>query len=130
MRAVAKTGGGLQKAVSDRGGISKIRCLAARARSDIEMEIHLSDDGRKKVEWKYALGLTQTGGGVFQTRAKLKYEKVWDRQGKLILDRPDEKDREDEKLLEYTFLEQPTSNSNFREIADFLQEILKYFDFP
>ncbi|KAF5410452.1 MAG: DNA replication and repair protein RecF [Candidatus Methanogasteraceae archaeon] len=30
LRDIAKPGGGLQKAISDRGGIPKIRCLAAR----------------------------------------------------------------------------------------------------
>jgi predicted ATPase len=30
LRDIAKAGGGLQKAVNDRGGISKLRCLAAR----------------------------------------------------------------------------------------------------
>lgn len=123
LRDIAKSGGGLQEAVRNRGGVSKIRCLAARREPDIEIEIHLADDTTRKALWKYALGFTQTGGGVFETRARLRYEKVWDQSNRLILDRVDQTEQRDEKLLEYTFLEQATSNSKFREIADFLEGI-------
>ncbi len=37
LRDIAKQGGGLQKAVADRGGLSKIRCLAARRYPDVEL---------------------------------------------------------------------------------------------
>jgi len=127
LRDIARTGGGLQEAVDNRGGVSKIRCLSARIHPDIEIEIHLSDNQRKKIEWRYALGFTQTGGGLFKTRAKLKFEKVWDSNGQLILNRPDMVDKNDEKLLQYTFLEQPNANATFREIALFLQDI-KYLN--
>jgi len=40
---VAKPGGGLRRAVEDRGGTSKIRCLAARKTPNIELEIWLQD---------------------------------------------------------------------------------------
>jgi predicted ATPase len=123
LRDLARSGGGLQEAVKLRGGVSKIRCLAARSQSDIEIETHITDDGNKKVIWRYAIGFTQTGGGVFDVKAKLKYEKVWDANNKLILNRPGPKDEEDNKLLEYTHLEQPTSNVQFREIAEFFQSI-------
>ncbi len=44
LRDIAKTeGGGLQRAVSERGGVSKIRCLAARKEPQIEIEIQLAD---------------------------------------------------------------------------------------
>ncbi|MFQ5630811.1 MAG: AAA family ATPase, partial [bacterium] len=103
--------------------VSKIRCLAARTQSDIEIEIHLSEDADRKTLWRYALGFTQTGGGVFEPRARLKYEKVWAGENKLILNRPGDEDKKDDKLLEYTHLEQPTSNAGFREIAAFLEAI-------
>lgn len=41
LRDIAKLGGGLQKAVSDRGGFSKIRCLAKQRPPDIELEVHI-----------------------------------------------------------------------------------------
>ncbi|NIA30869.1 MAG: AAA family ATPase [Actinobacteria bacterium] len=113
----------MQEAVNLRHGVSKIRCLSARMHSDIEIEIHISDDSRENVKWKYAIGFTQKGGGVFQSRAKLKYERVYDENDTLVLNRPNNRDRSDERLLEYTFLEQPNSNAAFREISDFLQDI-------
>jgi predicted ATPase len=123
LRDVAKNGGGLQEAVKQRGGVSKIRCLSARGQSDITIEVHLSDDETHKVKWKYKLAFTQTGGGVFDKKAKLRSEEVWDKNGKLICQRPDTADKRDEKLLEYTWLEQPTSNSAFRDVADFFDGI-------
>lgn len=45
---VKQPGGGLQKAVSDRGGLSKIRCLTARRDPHVELEFHFEDSGEKK----------------------------------------------------------------------------------
>lgn len=124
LRDIARSGGGLQEAVKLRGGVSKIRCLSARTQSDIEIEVHITDDSNKNVAWKYAIGFTQTGGGVFDVKAKLKYERVWNVQtGKLIVNRPDDDDKRDAKLLEYTHLEQINSNVKFREIAEFFESI-------
>lgn len=123
LRDLARSGGGLQEAVKLRGGVSKIRCLAARSQSDIEIEASITDDGNNKVIWRYAIGFTQTGGGVFDVKAKLKYEKVWNAKNELVLNRPGSEDEEDNKLLEYTHLQQPTSNVAFREIAEFFQSI-------
>lgn len=36
LRDICGAGGGLQKAVQDRGGVSKIRCLSARKYPDLE----------------------------------------------------------------------------------------------
>jgi len=123
LRDLARSGGGLQEAVRLRGGVSKIRCLAARTQSDIEIEAHITDDSNKNVIWKYAIGFSQTGGGVFDVKAKLKYENVWDEKDALLLNRPNDEDKKDAKLLEYTHLEQPTSNEGFRGIAEFFQSI-------
>jgi predicted ATPase len=44
LRDISKTqGGGLQKAVSDRGGIPKLRCLHARRDPEVRIEVHLAD---------------------------------------------------------------------------------------
>ena len=48
LRDIAKPGGGLQKAVEDRGGLSKIRCLAARRHPDVEIEVYLSESSEGK----------------------------------------------------------------------------------
>ncbi len=120
LRDIAKDGGGLQKAVADRGRLPKIRCLSARRSSDVEIEIHLAESSEEPVKWKYAIGITQEKGG--KRRPILVYEKVW--SGKeLITDRPDEHDKEDAQRLTQTHLEQINSNVLFREVAAFLTSI-------
>src|SRR4030042_925642 len=54
LRDIAKPGGGLQKAVTERGGLSKIRCLAARQNPDIEIKVKLSDYSNDEALWTYA----------------------------------------------------------------------------
>ena len=45
LRDVSKAqGGGLQKAIRDRGGIPKLRCLHARRDPEVRIEVHLADD--------------------------------------------------------------------------------------
>ncbi|PIP77231.1 MAG: chromosome segregation protein SMC [Ignavibacteria bacterium CG22_combo_CG10-13_8_21_14_all_37_15] len=118
LRDIAKPGGGLQKAVIDRGGISKIRCLAARKYPDIEIEIHMSDDSETK--WQYAIGIKQESRGY--RNALLVYEKVV-KNGELILNRPDEDDNNDELRLTQTYIEQIIANQPFRDIQKFFGAI-------
>jgi predicted ATPase len=121
LRDVAISGGGLQKAVEDRGGLTKIRCLAARRYPDVELEIHLSERIDEPPVWKYALGVKQQARG--HRKPYLTYERVWHGQER-ILDRPDDHDREDELRLTETHLEQINANAGFREISDFLKTVL------
>jgi len=119
LRDIAKPGGGLQSAVRDRGGLSKIRCLAARKEPDIEIQVELSDDGLEP-SWRYAIGIKQQPRGFRQP--VLQFEKIW--KGKdLIRERPDGEDRGDPERLTQTHLEQISSNTGFREIAKFLESI-------
>lgn len=118
LRDIAKPGGGLQNAVLDRGGISKIRCLAARTHPDVEVEIHLSEYDSEKVNWKYAIGIKQEVRGY--RLPVLTYEKVWQGE-KLILSRPDSQDKKDKERLTQTHLEQINANKEFREITRFLE---------
>ncbi|OFY50972.1 MAG: chromosome segregation protein SMC [Bacteroidetes bacterium GWF2_41_31] len=118
LRDIAKPGGGLQNAVLERGGITKIRCLAARAHPDVEVEIHLSEYDSNEITWKYAIGIKQEVRG--RRLPFLTYEKVWKGE-KLILDRPDKEDRKDNERLNQTHLEQINANKDFREIARYLE---------
>lgn len=120
LRDIAKDGGGLQKAVADRGRLPKIRCLSARRSSNVEIEIQLAESSLEPTKWKYAIGITQEKGG--KRRPILVYEKVWTGD-KLILERPDEQDNHDTQRLTQTHLEQINSNMPFREIAVFLTSI-------
>jgi predicted ATPase len=119
LRDIAKLGGGLQQAITQRGGLSKIRCLAARREPDVEIEVELSENGHLP-DYKYAIGITQQVRGYRQPI--LRYEKVW-RQGRLILERPDDQDTADELRLTQTHLEQISANAAFRPISRFFESI-------
>src|SRR5260370_28308091 len=58
LRDIAKPGGGLQSAIARRGGLSKVRCLAARREPDVEIEVELSENG-SAAYWRYSVGITQ-----------------------------------------------------------------------
>ncbi|MDM7911760.1 MAG: AAA family ATPase [Methanotrichaceae archaeon] len=120
LRDIAKEGGGLRKAVADRGSLSKIRCLSARRSSNVEIEIHLAESSQGPVKWKYSLGIGQERGG--KRLPIIVYENVWEGDMQ-ILNRPDEQDLEDPERLTQTHLEQINSNHRFREIATFLTSI-------
>ena len=118
-RDIAKPeGGGLQKAVKGRGGVSKIRSLAARRDPEIELEVHLAESAGEPPTWRYALGLRQETRGYRNTY--LTHERVW-KEGQQILDRPDTEDKRDQDRLTQTFLEQINVNGNFRAVVRFFQ---------
>jgi predicted ATPase len=117
---IAKPGGGLQKAISDRGGISKIRCLAAREDPDIEIEVHLAEVAEQKPLYTYAIGIKQQARG--RHLPYLGFEKVW-KETEIILDRPSGTDKKDSLLLTHTHLEQINANKKFREIERFFETI-------
>jgi len=121
LRDIAKSeGGGLQKAVNDRGGISKMRCLSARRDPEIEIDIYLSNVPDEEAIWRYAIGLKQETRGYRQP--VLSFEKVW-KGNDLILDRPDSEDVKDSERLKQTYLEQVNTNLEFRDIAKFLDNV-------
>lgn len=121
LRDIAKPGGGLQKAVTERGGITKIRCLAARTFPNVEIEIHLSEFGESSPLWRYSIGIKQETRGY--RLPFLTHEKVW-RKGKIILNRPDHEDKTDHERLTQTHLEQINANKEFREINKYLENIV------
>lgn len=73
LRDIAKPGGGLQAAIRDRQGLSKIRCLAARREPDVEIEVAVTN-GEDDRGWRYAIGITQQVRGY--RSPILRYEKV------------------------------------------------------
>ena len=121
LRDIVKVeGGGFQKAVKDRGGVSKIRCLSARQDPEVTIEIHIADTPNDPAIWQYTLGFRQEPRG--HRRTYLTDERVR-KEGKLLLDRPDKEDKSDPARLTQTFLEQINVNAEFREISQFLQNI-------
>ncbi len=114
-------GGGLQKAVKVRGGLSKIRCLSARRDPEIAIEVAISDSiGDTIPKWRYAIGIQQEIRGHRQPY--ISYERVW-REGDQILNRPDNEDDNDQERLKQTYLEQVNNNQDFREIVQYLSKI-------
>ena len=76
----------MQKAVGQRGGIKKIRCLAARQDPDVEIEISLSEYGKDEILWRYALGIKQEPRGF--RLPYLTFEKVWKRDELILKKKP------------------------------------------
>ena len=121
LRDIAKPeGGGLQKALKDRGGVSKIRSLAARTDPEIAIELALANTPDEEPIWRYAIGIRQETRG--RRLAYLSYERVW-HQSKEVLTRPNPEDEEDRDRLTQTYLEQINANSEFRDVARFLESI-------
>lgn len=123
LRDITRTGGGLQAAVADRGGISKIRCLAARTKSYVSIAVTLSpDNDTEKKEWEYGLSFKHVGGGIRKNEVSIIEERVL-HNGECILNRTGNDENEDALTLKYTHLEQPTANRNFRELKLFFDKI-------
>ena len=121
LRDIAKTtGGGLQKAIKDRGGISKVRCLSARRPPEILIGIEIAESADDKIpKWKYEIGIRQETSG--RRRPILASEQVWKGEEEIIK-RPNDRDKDDRARLTQTFLEQVNENRDFREIAEFLEK--------
>lgn len=121
LRDIVKVeGGGFQKAIKDRGGVSKIRCLSARQDPEVGIEIHIADTPDTPTIWRYALAFRQEPRG--HRRTFIANESVW-KENNLLLNRPDAEDMIDWDRRTQTFLEQVNMNAKFREIAQFLRNV-------
>ena len=122
LRDVAQpSGGGLQKAVADRGGITKLRCLAARKDSEISIKVTLlQDDNDQSICWQYHLAFKAESQG--KRRVMISTEHVV-RDDCEILSRPTKVDCEDEDRLTQTSLEQTNANQDFRKLASFFGNV-------
>jgi predicted ATPase len=115
MRDIVKHGGGLQYAVSQRGGISKIRCLSAREKPYVKLKFEFTGDD--DIVWEYVLTIVQQTRG---NRNTLVREETMKKDGKIILFRPDTEDKKDEERLTQTHIEQISTNKNFRDVVNYL----------
>lgn len=114
---LVSVGGGLQEAVRKRGGVSSLRCLAARRYSDIVLCICVGSDENLHA-WEYELHFSQDN----LRRPIVKFERVA-RNGLDILKRPDDKDKLDSERLKQTYIEQVYANQPFREVANFFSTV-------
>jgi predicted ATPase len=115
LRDIASSGGGFQEAVGRRGGVSAIRCLAARRYPDVEMGVEVSHAGGL---WQYELAFHQDN----QRRHLVRKERVR-KDGRRLLDRPNEADSADIVRLTQTYLEQVNVNQPFRELVEFFASV-------
>ena len=141
LRDVAKpTGGGLQKAVKDRGTIKKLRCLHARMTPEVGIEVDVTaNSGDPFPSWRYTLEFNPEGKGAHRLLITKEVVEKLSPQGEAhtLLRRPDEQDLTDDERLTQTALEQIQANSEFRELAEFFSkttylhvvpQLLKYAD--
>jgi len=123
LRDVAKPdGGGLQKAVKDRGGITKLRCLLARKDPEISIEVEISEKVDTDPLWRYTLSFRSEGTG--KQRVVVSKEEVVDlKNSKELFSRPDTDDNQDTERLTQTYLEQINTNKDFRAVSEFFANV-------
>jgi len=115
LRDITSIGGGLQEATRSRGGVSRLRCLAARRFSDLVIDVCVQNE---QTHWRYLLQFKQDN----RRRPVVRKETVW-KDGQMIRERPDNDDKNDPERLTQTHIEQVTANRDFRELADFFASI-------
>jgi len=124
LRDVAnQQGGGLQKAVKDRGLMTKLRSLHARKDPEIVIEVELSDRADEPPKWRYTLGLRNKGKSQTPIVSQEKVVRLTEGREKELFSRPDKSDLNDDERLTQTYLEQINANKDFREIADFFGSV-------
>lgn len=116
LRDLSVSGGGLRQAVDvRRGGVSALRCLAARRDPDITVEVEIKGDKNDET-WNYHLSFSQdTNRRPFIRKEGVK------RNGQIILRRPNKSDDSDPLRLTETALEQTVANKDFRPVVQFFQ---------
>lgn len=116
LRDLASTGGGFAEAIGRRGGVKTIRSLAARRYSDIAIEAEVSEGD--SVRWRFELSFNQSR----QRLPLVKSERIV-RNGRTIIQRPNEDDEKDPARKTQTFLEQVIVNEPFRDLVKFFSSI-------
>ena len=108
---VVSVGGGFQEAIRRRGGVSSLRCLAARRYPDLVVQVRVGADDEPSA-WEYELRLSQDN----RQRPIIKKERVA-KNGVELLQRPLDQDKRDPERLTQTYLEQVNVNQAFREVG-------------
>ncbi len=117
LKDLARTGGGFQDSVHSRGGMQAIRCLSARRYSDVEIMVELKNKDNT-LHWVYEIAFNQDR----QRRPLVRKERVLKNQ-EVLLERPNDEDRDDPARLSQTNLEQVNVNRPFRSLAEFFTSI-------
>ena len=113
----ASGAGGIQQAVKKRGGVSQIRCLAARQNPDVVIRVKVA--GEKETETgSYELRFSQDN----LRRPFVRSERVI-KNGLEIFSRPNADDEADPERRTQTYLEQVNVNREFRDITEFFASV-------
>jgi predicted ATPase len=120
LRNIAKPlGGGLQGAVSEAGGFSKIRSLSARSNQNIALSISFAEIEQGPALWKYSLEIKFEKKS---NKAVVVKEEAF--QGtKKVFTRPSEADLTDPERLYQTHMENTALNKGFRDVVHHLAGI-------
>lgn len=117
-------GGGLQQAIDLRGGLKKIRSLAARKPAWVELEFEFRENLHNTGEppdWCYKVWINYEGKG--KQRPIVIKEEVW-KKGTQLVARPDPDDEADPERKIQTHLEQINMNREYREVSNFFSDVL------
>ncbi len=114
---IVSVGGGFQEGVRKRGGVSSLRALSARQYSDVNIVVTVGNEKEPGL-WRYELRFNQDN----RKRPVIKKEKVINTD-QIIIDRPNNSDRNDLEQLTQTYLQQVNVNREFRELADFFSTV-------
>jgi len=117
LRDIVAIGGGFQDAVAKRGGVSRVRCLAARKDPQVGIRVDIGSDETPD-EWGYELRFTQDA-----RRRPIVRSEIVKHRGEIIHRRPGPEDEMDPERLTQTALEQVTANRDFRKVADFFASV-------
>lgn len=134
LRDIAKTkGGGLQEAIESRGGISKVRCLHARADPEVLIEVDTVEDNG--AGWNYIIAFNLPKVGFDDDRRPYVTQEKVTRvsstgEKKVLVNRPNDEDEKDSIQRQQTYLEQLNSNADFRELKDFFGGLTYYHLVP
>jgi hypothetical protein len=109
---IVSVGGGFTEAVRKRGGVSRLRSLAARRVSNIDVQVEIGNED-SPTTWGYELHFAQDN----RQRPIIHRECVTNR-GTVLFQRPDDQDLADHERLTQTYLEQVNVNKDFRAVAD------------
>ena len=123
LRDIAKPiGGGLQTALNERGGFSKVRCLHARGAgklkgmTNLEITVSLLDGANR---WTYHLAILRK----FNNLKPLVVEEKVEFNDRVIIKRPNDHEIGDEDQLAVTYLEQAAQNKEFRDLSKYFAQI-------
>lgn len=118
LRDIASVGGGLAAAVEARGGVPRVRCLAARKDPDIGIAVELGTPDAPR-RWRYDLRF----GHDPKRRLVVKRERVTAPDGSSPVERPTAEEDGNHLLLSQTALEQVSENLSFRPVVDLLTSV-------